>query len=190
MGEFAESAASQQDLGQRLRVAREAKGLSLEQLAEQSQVDLTLLQDIEALRREPALGTLWQLAAGLGVPFGELLGVTNDCVAIQRRSESAVIQSADGVLQSRPLVSFGSSLWVEAYELTLAPESSYPSEPHARGTRETLVILDGRLRVQLGSEHFDLEPGDSISFKADKPHTYANPWYQAVRYHDVIVYEH
>ena len=179
---------TRQELGQRLKTTREAKGYTLEQLAQETRLDPALLQAIEAADREPSLGTLWKLTAGLGVPFAELLGVTQDSVSIQRRADGPVLLSADGVLESRPLVA-SSNLWVEAYELTLAPRRSYRSEPHPRGTRETVVVLDGHLRVQVLEETFELEPGDSISFKADTLHTYTNPLDVPGRYHDIIVYE-
>jgi transcriptional regulator with XRE-family HTH domain len=189
MGQIAGSTLTPQELGQQLRLIRQAKGYTQDQLAARSDLDPTRLREIEEARRVPTLGTLWKLTAGLGVPFAELLGSTRDGVSVQRRAQSPVLRSADGVLESRPLVSPGSDLWVEAYELTLAARGCHSSEPHPRGTRETLVVLEGGLAVQVAGGTHLLEPGDSISFPADTAHTYTNPMDVPGRYHDIIVYE-
>jgi transcriptional regulator with XRE-family HTH domain len=177
-------------IGARLRKVREARGMSLESLAARSGVSLEELSHIETRNVAPSLGLLWKLAAGLGVAFADLLGRGCAPVLLQRRVDSRVLQSEDGSLESRPLVAPGANRWVEAYELTLAPGSVHASEPHPSGTREIVVVLAGALKIRLGSQEYELEIGDSISFKADLPHIYENRSAVAGRYHDIIVYEH
>jgi transcriptional regulator with XRE-family HTH domain len=189
MEQIAGSTLTPQELGQQLKRARQAKGYTLDQLAARSDLDPARLREIEEACGVPTLGTLWKLTAGLGVPFAELLGSPQDGVSVQRRAQSPVLRSADGVMESRPLVSPGSDLWVEAYELTLAAHGCHNSAPHPRGTRETLVVLEGGLSVQTAGTTHRLEPGDSISFPADAAHTYTNPLEVPGRYHDIIVYE-
>jgi transcriptional regulator with XRE-family HTH domain len=53
--------------GKRLRELRNEAGLSQPALAEAAGVGLSTLRDFEQGRREPTLGTLVKLAAGLGV---------------------------------------------------------------------------------------------------------------------------
>jgi quercetin dioxygenase-like cupin family protein len=100
-----------------------------------------------------------------------------------------VLRSADGKMESRPLNPAGATPVAEVYELRLAPRAVHASEAHAPGTKEILVVLSGQLRLRVADESHDLGPGDSISFTADKPHTYENPAGSEARYHDVIVYE-
>jgi len=177
-------------MGRRLRSVREARGLSPENLAERSGISLGQLSHIENSNVAPSLGLLWKLSSGLGVAFADLLGRGGATVSLQRRVDSPVLRSDDGMLESRPLVAAGANRWVEAYELTLAPGSAHTSEPHPSGTREIVVVLDGALKLRLGAQEHELQPGDSISFKADLPHAYQNPGSVAGRYHDIIVYEY
>jgi quercetin dioxygenase-like cupin family protein len=88
------------------------------------------------------------------------------------------------------LVAAGTNRWVEAYELTLAPGSTHASDPHPSGTREIVVVVAGALKIRLEGQEYDLEKGDSISFKADLPHAYENSGLVAGCYHDIIVYEY
>jgi transcriptional regulator with XRE-family HTH domain len=177
-------------MGERLRSVREARGLSLANLAERSGISPEQLSHIENSHVAPSLGLLWKLSSGLGVAFADLLGRGGATVSLQRRVDSPVLRSEDGSLESRPLVAADGNRWVEAYELTLAAGSTHVSEAHPSGTREIVVVLTGTLKIRLGTQEHELQPGDSISFKADFPHAYQNPGSVAGRYHDIIVYEY
>ena len=61
-------------LGQRLRAARLAAGLTQEKVAEQAGISPTYMPRLEAGAAAPSLDVLLQLAAALGVPAGVLLG--------------------------------------------------------------------------------------------------------------------
>ena len=67
------SPAVQDPAGQQLRRAREALGLSLEQVAEAQHLRPSVIQDIEQGRGNPTLGTVAKLLA----PFGLKLAVVS-----------------------------------------------------------------------------------------------------------------
>jgi transcriptional regulator with XRE-family HTH domain len=171
-----------------LRERRRTRNLSLDQLAIASGVSRAALSQIETQRSNPSLGVLWKIAVGLGIPFSELIGGDAKAIAVLRRSESQVLRTSDGKMESRPLTPAGASPWVEAYELQVAANGIHAAEPHAAGTREVVVVLAGQLRMRVGSSSHDLEPGDSISFLADQPHAYENSSNTDLRCHDVIIY--
>lgn len=173
----------------RIREVREQKDLSREQLAKRAGIDIGQLVSIEAGESPASLGTLWKLAVGLGVPFSEFLEAAESRVTVQRAGDTQVLRTDDGALESRPLVSAGISRWVETYALQLAPGGRHESEPHPRGTKEIVVVVEGALIVDIDGRSFTLARGDSIAFLADIPHTYQNPGTLPGRYHDIIVYD-
>ena len=63
------------------------------------------------------------------------------------------------------------------------------SEPHGRGTSETLVVMTGALRLSVGDEEHELLPGDTIFFKADVRHVYENRSSHETRCFNVIRYQ-
>jgi transcriptional regulator with XRE-family HTH domain len=180
------------DLGRRvatnLREKRKARGMSLDQLAAASGVSRAALSQIETLKSNPSLGVLWKIAVGLAIPFAELVGGSSQAVAVLRRTDAQVLRSADGRMESRPLTPAGSCPWVEAYELRLAARAAHSSDAHAAGTREIVILLNGQLRMLVGSEVYELAAGDTVSFLADQPHTYENLGSSEIRCHDVIIY--
>ena len=52
-----------------------------------------------------------------------------------------------------------------------------PGDPprHEPGSRETAVVLRGRLRLVCDGAVCDLYEGDSVTFDADLPHHFENP---------------
>lgn len=53
-------------------------------------------------------------------------------------------------------------------------EGTLSAEAH-KGTEEFITVFDGELVIRVNDDEFRLKRGDSIRFKADRPHTYMNP---------------
>lgn len=172
-----------------LRRLRKQRELSLDDLAARSGVSRASLSQIETCKTNPTIAILWKIAAGLGVPFAALLGEASvERVRLLRRGDAQVLRSADGRLESRPLMPAGASPQVESYELRLAARGIAPSEAHAKGTCECLIVLTGTLRLHVADQVYDLTAGDSVYFEADVPHAYENTGRTESRYHNIIMY--
>lgn len=176
-------------VGERLHALRRARGYSLDQLAALTGVSKGTLSQIEGGNTNPTLAVLWRIADGLGLPFSSLLGADgSERAVVVRKADVAPIRANGGAFESR-LLSPGRALGdVELYELRLAPRAAHDAEPHAPGTRESVVVLAGVLRVRVGDGSHDLAAGDALSFVADVPHRYENPGRAEARCHNVIVY--
>lgn len=60
------------NLGKKIRIIREAKGISQEELAEKSQLSTNQIGRIERAERSPSLKSLLKLCDGLGISIQEL----------------------------------------------------------------------------------------------------------------------
>jgi transcriptional regulator with XRE-family HTH domain len=173
-----------------LKHFRKVRGLSLDDLATRSGVSRAALSQIEGTRTNPTLAVLWKVAVGLDVPFHELLGVSEDGAAkVLRVGDTPPLKSGDGRMESRLLSPGGSSSDIEIYELRFLPKAIHRSEPHGRGTVETLVVMTGALRLIVQEAEYELFPGDTIFFKADVPHAYENRASHESRCFNVIRYQ-
>lgn len=175
------------DVLKRIRKSRE---LSLDQLATRSGVSRAALSQIEGARTNPTLSVLWKIAIGLEIPFQELLELPDSTDAkVLRAGDAVVLRSVDGRVESRLISPSGSAPGLELYELRIAPKGVLRSEPHGKGTTETVFVLKGAVRISVaGSEH-ELVAGDSIFFKADCPHEYENRGSHEARILDTIYYD-
>ena len=173
-----------------LRRFRRQRDLSLDQLAVKSGVSRAALSQIEGARTNPTLSVLWKIAAGLEVPFQDLLETPDtDNGKLLRAGDAPVLRSADGRMESRLLTPGGASQMVEAYELKLAPKGVHRSKAHRKGTTETVIVLKGALRVLIDDTEYDLMTGDSLFFHADTVHSYENRSSHEARCIDIIAYE-
>lgn len=182
----AEMARRVADMLKRLRAERR---LSLDDLAARSGVSRAALSQIEGARTNPTLAVLWKIAVGLDVPFHELLGSNGaEAVRVLRAGDTPPLRSADGRMESRLLSPGGAAADVEVYDLRLQPKAVHRSDPHGKGTSETLVVLTGSLRLIVDGCAYELATGDSVFFSADVPHTYENRTAREIRCLDVIRY--
>ena len=172
-----------------LREFRRTRHLSLDDLALKSGVSRAALSQIEGARTNPTLAVLWKIAVGLEIPFHDLLGSERDNgVTLLRAGEAVPLRSADGRTESRLLAPAGSGTNIEVYELRLVPKARHKSDPHARDTAETVIVLTGALRLGVGDAHFELSSGDSAHFRADVEHFYENRSTRETRVLNVIHY--
>jgi XRE family transcriptional regulator, regulator of sulfur utilization len=177
------------NVAESLRKLRRERALSLDQLAAASGVSRAALSQIEGARTNPTLGVLWKIAVGLRVPFHSLMGAEPTGKSrVLRASDVAPLRSTDGRMESRLLSPAGSNIGIEVYELRFQPKGVLTSDAHASGTTETLMVLTGALRITVDTETHDLVPGDSIFFRADVPHGYANQSSHEARCIDLIAY--
>jgi XRE family transcriptional regulator, regulator of sulfur utilization len=173
-----------------LRRFRRQRDLSLDQLAVRSGVSRAALSQIEGARTNPTLSVLWKIAAGLEVPFQDLLETPEtENAKLLRAGDAPVLRSADGRMESRLLTPGGASQTVEAYELKLAPKGVHRSKAHRKGTTETLIVLKGALRVIIDESEYELMMGDSLFFHADTAHSYENRSSHEARCIDIIAYD-
>ncbi len=158
-----------------LKKFRAERRLSLDDLAARSGVSRAALSQIESARTNPTLAVLWKIAVGLEIPFHDLLGTGGEeAVRVLKAGDTLPLKSADGRTETRLLSPGGASSDLEVYELRLQPKALHRSDPHAKGTTETLIILTGALRLTVGNASYDLGVGDSVFFRADVAHEYEN----------------
>lgn len=69
----AEASPARLTFGKKLRAARRAKDMTLEDLAEASGMNWSYISQVECGYRNIAVDNMWKLAQGLGVELKELL---------------------------------------------------------------------------------------------------------------------
>jgi rhodanese-related sulfurtransferase/transcriptional regulator with XRE-family HTH domain len=162
-------------VGTNLKRLRTERGWSLDVVAGMTGVGRQTLGQIENGRTVPSLGALWKLARAFEVPFSALLAQPAKLeTRIFRRANAKPIIDADGRFSSRALFAPDDKGGFEYYELFLAARAREDAEPHAPGTRENLLVTEGQLVLELGTERFELGKGDAIAFTADVKHAYVN----------------
>lgn len=158
----------------RLLALRQAKGLSLAELAELSGVSKAMISKVERAQSSPTAVLLGRLAAGLGVSLAQLLTEEKEKEAPQRLRTKAMQEvwrdPEAGYLRRQVAERGTTGSGVELVEVEL-PRSARVGYPRWSGKpyRQCLWMLEGALRVDYGDERFELAPGDCLDFGVDRP---------------------
>lgn len=143
----------------------------MDALAASSRLSAAQLSRLESGARQPSLAALLNIAAGLGVPVGELLGEPGaPGSGTVVRGDEAPVYEGEG-LRFQPLVPEAGPEGLAAVRV-IFPAGRVEPEHHRHEGEEWLYVLSGLLRLTLGGEATVLEPGDAASFGGRLPHTF------------------
>ncbi len=150
----------------RLRELRTAVGMTLQQVAEAANIDVSTLSRLETGKRRLALDHIPSLAAALGVSTDQLLGpATRQDPRVRgkpRRFEGMTMW---------PLTNRGPAAGIHAYRIEIsARRKRPPAELPIHDGYDWLYVLDGRLRLLLDDEYLMIEPDEAVEFPTTTPH--------------------
>ncbi|MEW2129836.1 XRE family transcriptional regulator [Streptomyces sp. NPDC005435] len=152
-------------VGLRVRELREARGMSLSELARRSKIGKGTISELESGRRNPTLETLYALTAALKVPLSTALRDLAPPARISGRVVEAVLVErfeADASV-------------TETYRVRLRSGAAQESAAHSPGTTEHLIVLTGTARVGRLTDPVLVGPGAHATWPADVPHLYEAP---------------
>jgi transcriptional regulator with XRE-family HTH domain len=178
-------------VGPRVRLLREAMGLSLRDLAQRTGVSAPMLSQVERGETSPTLAVAARIAGGLELTLSQLLRLDEgDSVNVVRRSERRG-GGADRTGHAYEIVTPplpGQRAEVSEHVLSAGAATGGPGDPpmHEAGSRETAVVTSGRVRLVVGEANYDLEDGDAVTFDADLPHHFENPETEEARFLSVV----
>ena len=192
-------------VGDRIRVAREAAGISVRELARRVDVSASHVSQVERGLASFSVRSLYNVVSILGVsmdslfeeastPAGTPVSAARDEVDIA--AEGGPLDEGGLVLRraSRPSLQMQSGpRWerltanaekdAEFIEVVYAPNlGGKPPEDYIRHAgREYGVIISGVLNIQIGFGEAQLHPGDSVAFNSNIPHRFWNQGAEEVR---------
>ncbi|MBC9936087.1 MULTISPECIES: helix-turn-helix domain-containing protein [unclassified Leucobacter] len=185
----AQAATLARTIGVRVRAERTLRGWTLDQLAAAAGVSRRMVVNVEQGTVNPSVGTLLRLSDALGVGLPALVEPpASREPQVTRRGDGAVLWSGESGGTGVLVAGTESPDVVELWDWTLAAGERHASEAHAAGTRELLHVLSGAIRVEAAGAVFELGAGDSLSFRGDADHAYANPHQDPARF-SLAVYE-
>ena len=171
-------ATATEDIGTRLRELRKAKGLSLEQMADLTGVELTLLEEIENGKAQPQLGTVLRLSKTLESAFGGLItGSGDQDYVITRKTDRPVVaRSTSKKGQTQVYQYYGLAAPVQGRHmepLIVHLDENPTGDLSIHEGEEFIYVLEGVVSLDMGDKHYDLVPGDSAFYLSSTPHLIA-----------------
>jgi transcriptional regulator with XRE-family HTH domain len=182
-------------IGEELRRVRLSRKMSLRNVASAVGVSASLLSQVETGKTQPSVSTLYALVNFLGVSLDGLMkGIVEPTDqkpeqaaefsrpgVVQRRSENLLIEMENGVVWER--LSDGGRDDADPLMVTYEPGSSSSVEGKMmrHDAIEYGLIIEGTLTLRIEDEVYEIYPGDSFCFDANRVHMFENNSAKAAR---------
>jgi transcriptional regulator with XRE-family HTH domain len=163
------------DLGERLRAIRLLRRRTLKDIAVAAGVSESFLSQLERGRSNASVASLQRLAAALGIEVSDLFaadGLPRPRV-LRREARQPVVW---GHLGRKALLTPKPFHALEVVAAEFDSGGSTGDEPYTHGdSEELLLVVSGRVHVQLGTDVYELGSGDSVHYRSSTPHRVSNP---------------
>ena len=162
-------------LGERIRTAREMRGLTLEDISSRTGIDVATLKNIESSEMAPPLGQLIRLGKALDMKMGYFIspGVDKPMTVVRKDQGKAVARYGKKKSQQygysyESLAPEKADRMMEPFIVTLLPTDAEEFSSH--DGQEFIFVLEGEMKVQVGDKVEFLKPGDAVYYDSTQPH--------------------
>ena len=159
-------------LGKTNQRLRKAYNLSLSELAEQSGVAKSIISQIERNETNPTLATIWRLSQALDVSIERVLAANDEEPYIEKssRADTPILVSEDGKVRLAIIGWVKTIEWLQWYEVSADPGGVLDSDPHQRGSVESLSVSEGCFEVEIGGVVQRARAGETLRYRCDRQH--------------------
>ena len=150
-------------IGERIHSRRKELNLSLRALAKEVDLTASFLSQLERGQADPSIRSLRKIANALGVPLIIFLADDTHADPVVRRDARKRLQLPGSQVVCE-LLTPSIQRKMEVFVVTVDPARGNIAKPLSQPTEECILVLEGRLCVQLADQEYELEAGDSIYF--------------------------
>lgn len=181
-------AAQTSNIGSVIKRVRFERSLTLDEASNLTGVSKAMLGQIERGESTPTITVLWKISTGLKIPFSELLGNENNNYEAISIDDIEPVYESDGKMILYNVFPFNPVSGFECFYIKLLPGAKHVSPPHQNSTVEYIVVTKGTLVMNVDDKTFKLIAPSSLKFKANKNHTYSNPYDTEVIFLNLVKY--
>lgn len=171
------------EVGKKIRLLRQANGLSLQQLADLSGVSSASIHKIERNTMVPTITVLMKLAKSLDRSVGYLLDEektpVSPVVLVRAKGREPLFASREGVVMEN-LAGPAGRFAIGGAVVTVAAGIDSGKSPLAHPGEELVYVLRGTLEFEIDNT-YKLHQGDALHLPTDLPHRWRNPTAQPAK---------
>ena len=163
------------EVGKRIKILREKKGITINEVSQLTGFDKETLQDIENGVMQPPLGTIMKLSKALDSAVGQLVSGTGSRVySITKKNERKKISKSTSKKGRQDIYSY-MGLAPEVQGRHMEPvivqlKQNPVKDVSVHDGEEFVYVLEGVVELFIGDEVHILESGDSAYYLSTTPH--------------------
>ncbi len=162
------------DIGGRLRLLREARRLTLRQLADKVGCTGAFLSQIENGHVSPSIAMLKRIAAALGVNIVDFfMDDEPDEPVVTRVEHRREVSLGNWNARIQQLVRSTHGKLMQPFYTVVAPGGG-SHEPYSHAGEEFGIVLRGTLTITVGERTYQVGPGESFYYSSRIPHQWVN----------------
>ena len=163
------------EMAGRIKDLREIVGLTVEQMAEKTDVSVEEYEQCESGQVDLNFAFIYRCAGALGVNVTDIIegfSPTLDSYTVTRAGKGQEIASAHGMTYFNMAYAFKNRICEPLYVKSEYREDAQnkPIELTTHAGQECDLVIEGELKVQVGDHSEVLGAGDMIYFNSDTPH--------------------
>ncbi len=162
-------------LGDRVRNAREMRGLTLQDVGSRTGINVDALKRVESNEVIPPLGELVKLGKALETKMGYFIspGVDRPMTVVRADQRRPVARHGEKKRERsgysyESLAPEKANRLMEPFIVTLSPTDV--EEPSTHDGQEFLFVLEGQMMARVGDQTEVLGPGDAVYYDSSQPH--------------------
>jgi transcriptional regulator with XRE-family HTH domain len=160
-------------IGARIRAARHARRMTIEQLAASTGLTKGFLSRVERDLTSPSVASLVTLCEAVSIPIGELF--TAPETHLTRLEDAPKINLGGEGINERLLTS-RSERRLQVIRAVVEPGGRGEAELYSVDCEvETLHVVSGSFVLILSNDSYRLQAGDTLTFPGREPHSWLNP---------------
>lgn len=162
-------------LAARIKTARTRRRMTLKVLSQRAKLSESFLSQLERGLTQASISSVRRIAEALEIQVSDLFEtVTTADPHVLRRTEQPRISFGDGA--TKVLLTAQRALQnIEVLQARIEVGGSTGLSAYAHGdSEELIVVLAGSVKVDIGSEVYHLDHGDSVSYLSSQPHRLIN----------------
>jgi quercetin dioxygenase-like cupin family protein len=147
--------------------------LTLARLAGQVDLTVSALSQIERGASDPSLASLRRISAALKVPVFHLLAGNPEREPVVRRNRRVKVTFPSREPQYEMVIPDHAGDFT-VLGLQLRGHSVTSQHPGAHPSEEFVIVIRGSIGVEIATERYDLDEGDSVKIDRNLPHRFVN----------------
>ena len=156
--------------GKKIRQARLAKKLTLDNLANETGFSVDYIKRVESGKKIPPVGTLLQLSRALQIDSSFLLKEQQETLdkrvkAYTKRTDNYAYDTLTPGAENKHL---------KAFRVTIDPMSEHSGVGYRHEGEEFVYVLNGKIEITVGEHVNRLEKDDSLHFNSGIQHNLRN----------------
>lgn len=160
-------------VGSRLRAARIARGLLIDDVAQRVGVSKSFISRFERDRVQASVATLLRVCDAIGIKPAELFAPPSTNLV---RAGAGTPISLGGERMREYLIGGPGNEHMMALSSIIEPGGGSGTEPYTLKADSDMVhVQSGRLEICVGADTYLLGAGDTLTFPPSIPHTWRNP---------------